>query len=225
MVDNIGNVGNNQHHRHDRRNQHNYKHEEHNGNEANHIPHLPTIEGLHQMIRQLQDHNRRLASHMAAMNRENNRRENKASSHYNNDDPTGDEQKNNTYKTHGREETVQMTTMQGSPIYSGPFSEFIMSIALPENCQLPNTLKSYDGTGDPQLHLTKFRSMMLVNGASDPLHCRAFPTFLEKTTLLCFLSLPTRTIHSFAKLLQAFVNRFSSSRVYKKTLNALNAIR
>ena len=179
MVENAGNVGNNQHYPHNQHNQHNNHHEQHNGNEVNHIPRPPTIEGLHQMIQQLQDQNRRLATHMAVMNRENNRRENEASSQHHNDGSVRDEEENNTHKTRGREETDQINTKQGPPIYSELFSEFIMSIALPENFQLPNTLKPYDGTRDPQLHLTMFRSMMLVNGASDPILYRTFPT-LEK---------------------------------------------
>ena len=55
-----------------------------------------------------------------------------------------------------------------------------MSIALPENFQLSTTLKPYNGTRDPQVHVTMFKSMMLVNGASDPFLYRTFPTFLEK---------------------------------------------
>ena len=67
--------------------------------------------------------------------------------------------------------------------------------------------------------------MMLVNGASDPFLYRTFLTFLEKAALLWFSSLPARTIHNFAELSQALVNQFSLSRVYKKTSDALNAIR
>ena len=148
---------------------------------------------------------------MAAINWENNKRENEASGHQNNDDPTGDEEENNTYDTRGRQETIQTTITRGPPIYSRPFSEFIMLIAFPENFQLLTTLKPYDGTGDPQLHLTMFRSMILVNGESDPFLYRTFLTFLEKAALLWFSSLPSRTIHSFAELSQAFVNRFSLS--------------
>ena len=66
---------------------------------------------------------------MAAMNQENSRRENEASSYRNNDGPVGGEEENNTHETRGREKINQTTTMQGLPIYSGPFSEFIMSIA------------------------------------------------------------------------------------------------
>ena len=148
---------------------------------------------------------------MATMNQENNRRENKASSHQNNDDPTRDKEEDNNHNTRGREETFQTTTTQGLPIYSGLFSKFIMSVTLLENFKLPTILKSYDGTGDPQVHVTIFKSIMLVNGASDPFLCRTFPTFLEKVALLWFLSLPTGSIHGFVELSQVFVNRFSLS--------------
>ena len=87
------------------------------------------------------------------------------------------------------------------------------------------TLKSYDGAGDLQIHVTMFKLIMLVNGVSDPFLCRIFPIFPKKPTLLWFLSLPSRLIHNFAELSQAFVNRFFSSRVYKKTSNFFNAIR
>ena len=61
-------------------------------------------------------------------------------------------------------------------------------------------LKSYDGTRDPQVHVTMSESMMLVDRASDPFLYRTFLTFLEKAALLWFLSLPAKTIHNFAKL-------------------------
>ena len=57
------------------------------------------------------------------------------------------------------------------PTYSGPFLEFIIYVALPENFKFPMTLKSSDGTRDPQVHVTMFKSMMLVNGVSDPFLC------------------------------------------------------
>ena len=79
------------------------------------------------MIQQLEDQNRRLATQMAVMNRENRIRENEADSHYNNDGPVGGEEENNIHETHRREETNQTTTMQDPPIYFGPFSEFIVN--------------------------------------------------------------------------------------------------
>ena len=41
----------------------------------NNIPQPPSMEGLYQMIQQLQDQNRKLSAEMAAMNQENSRRE------------------------------------------------------------------------------------------------------------------------------------------------------
>lgn len=70
-----------------------------------------------------------------------------------------------------------------------------------------------------------FISIMLVNGATNPFLCWTFPTFPEKMALLWFFSLPTRSIHDFAKFSRAFVNRFFSSWVYKKTSDSLSAIR
>ena len=56
----------------------------------------------------------------------------------------------------GKVETYQTTTTQGPPIYSRSFSNYIMSMALPENFKLPTTLKLYDGTRNPQVHVTMF---------------------------------------------------------------------
>ena len=69
-------VGNNQHNQHKQHNQH----DQHNGNEANNFPQPLTMEGLYQMIRQLQDQISKLSAQMAALNWEKSRRENEASS-------------------------------------------------------------------------------------------------------------------------------------------------
>ena len=61
-----------------------------------------------------------------------------------------------------------MITTQGPPIYVGPLLEFIMSVALLENFKLSTILKPYNGIEDPQVYVTMFKSMMLVNGANDP---------------------------------------------------------
>ncbi|MED6153056.1 hypothetical protein PIB30_097890 [Stylosanthes scabra] len=39
----------------------------------------------------------------------------------------------------------------------------IMAYRMPSNFTLPTTLKAYDGIGDPKVHVTKFKSMMLLN--------------------------------------------------------------
>ena len=145
MVEHVGNNRDNQHNQH---NQHN-QYDQHKGNETSNIPQPPTMKGLYRMIHQLQDQNRKLLAQMAMMNQKNNRRENEASSHRNIDDPTRDIEEDNTHNTCGRKETYQTTITQGLLKYSGPFSEFIMFVALLENFKLLMTLKPYDGIGDP----------------------------------------------------------------------------
>ena len=106
------------------------------------------------MIYQLQDQNRKLLAQIAAMNRENARRKNEASNHQYNGDLSGDEEENNTWNSHAKGETYETATTSGIPMYSGPLSEFIMSVAFQDNFKLPTTLKLYNGTEDLYVHVT-----------------------------------------------------------------------
>ncbi|MED6113901.1 hypothetical protein PIB30_075179 [Stylosanthes scabra] len=86
----------------------------------------------------------------------------------------------------------ELTPSEGEPpkIKKGPFKDEIMKFTMSTNSTLPTTLKPYDGSGDPKIHVTKFENMMLINGSSDPTLCRLFPTFLGGVALLWFCSLP-----------------------------------
>ena len=65
-----------------------------------------------------------------------------------------------------------------------------MAVELPNNFKLPIMLPSYVGIGDPTIHITKFKSVMLLNSAADPFLCQSFLTFLEGSILLWFTNLP-----------------------------------
>ena len=75
------------------------------------------------------------------------------------------------------------------------------------------------------MHVILFKSMMLL--IKDVVHflCQIFVTFLEKFTLLLFSTLLARPIHDFVEFLQAFINHFSSSRIYQKMLDFLNNVK
>ncbi|KAL4397411.1 hypothetical protein AHAS_Ahas01G0189200 [Arachis hypogaea] len=72
----------------------------------------------------------------------------------------------------------------------GPFTADVMNFKLPRNFVLPITLTIYNDMGDPKKYVKKFRSMMIVNGASDPILCHYFSTFLVDLTLDWFSSFP-----------------------------------
>ncbi|RYR26159.1 hypothetical protein Ahy_B02g060323 [Arachis hypogaea] len=58
-----------------------------------------------------------------------------------------------------------------------PFTERILRAKLPKGFDKPTDMK-YDGTKDPQEHLTAFEARMNLDGAADAVRCRAFPVTL-----------------------------------------------
>ncbi|MED6120018.1 hypothetical protein PIB30_017041 [Stylosanthes scabra] len=73
----------------------------------------------------------------------------------------------------------ELTPFEGeSPkVKKGTFKDEIRKFGMPANFTKPTTLKPYDGSGAPKIHVTKFENMMLLNGSSDLMLCRSFPIF------------------------------------------------
>ncbi|XP_015955033.1 uncharacterized protein LOC107479409 [Arachis duranensis] len=65
-----------------------------------------------------------------------------------------------------------------------------MNFELPRRFILLLTLTPYDGLGDPKRFLEKFRSIMIVNGASDTVFCHCFPNYLDGPALDWLCTLP-----------------------------------
>lgn len=76
-----------------------------------------------------------------------------------------------------------------------PFVDEIMAIPVPRNFKFPKLLY-YDGSTDPQEHLTTFNVKMMVSHASPSVKCQVFPTTLEGATLMWFPRLPPRSVSS-----------------------------
>ncbi|XP_057757888.1 uncharacterized protein LOC130976943 [Arachis stenosperma] len=108
---------------------------------------------------------------------------------------------------------------------AGPFTADIMNFQLPRQFTLPTTLTPYDGLGDPKQHIKKFRSIMIVNGASDPILCRYFPSFLDGPALDWFCSLPADSISRFQELAKQFEDHFAASAIYLHDSDYLTTIK
>ncbi|XP_072073769.1 uncharacterized protein [Arachis hypogaea] len=108
---------------------------------------------------------------------------------------------------------------------AGPFTADIMNFQLPRQFTLPTTLTPYDGLGDPKQHIKKFRSIMIVNGASDPILCRCFPSFLDGPALDWFCSLPADSISRFQELAKQFEDHFAASAIYLHDSDYLTTIK
>ncbi|XP_015940934.1 uncharacterized protein LOC107466471 [Arachis duranensis] len=105
-----------------------------------------------------------------------------------------------------------------------PFTADIMNFQLPRQFSLPTTLTLYDGLGDQKQHIKKFQSL-IVNGASDPILCRCFPSFLDGPALDWFCSLPADSISRFQELAKQFEDYFAASTIYLHDSDYLTTVK
>ncbi|XP_072087404.1 uncharacterized protein [Arachis hypogaea] len=68
----------------------------------------------------------------------------------------------------------------------------------------------YDGTKDPQEHLTAFKARMNLEGAADAVRCRAFPVTLAGPVIKWFNALPNGSITSFHDISRKFMAQFTT---------------
>ncbi|KAL0363932.1 UNVERIFIED_CONTAM: hypothetical protein Sangu_0490800 [Sesamum angustifolium] len=61
-----------------------------------------------------------------------------------------------------------------------PFTEVVMADELPANCRKP-AITEYDGTTDPQEHLSRFENATLLHRYMDEIKCRVFVTTFSGT--------------------------------------------
>ncbi|XP_025616802.1 uncharacterized protein [Arachis hypogaea] len=107
----------------------------------------------------------------------------------------------------------------------GPFTEEVMNFELPKRFTLPLTLTPYDGLGDPKKFLKKFRSIMIVNGASDTVLFRYFPNYLDGPALDWLCALPAGSISRFQQLEKLFEEHFAGCAIYLHDSDYLNTIK
>jgi len=105
-----------------------------------------------------------------------------------------------------------------------PFTREIMKTKIPKDFKLPD-MTLYDGTTDPNHHLSNFRSRMYLTDISDAVRCKAFPTTLTKTEIRWFDNLPPKSISSFDDLAKKFLARFSIQKDKAKHAPSLLGIK
>ncbi|XP_015964502.1 uncharacterized protein LOC107488290 [Arachis duranensis] len=181
---------------------------------------LRMVTELQQANQQMAEENRRMQDQIAQLvnarlehnndhhNREENHERRSIPTHVS-ETPQGEEE-----EAHQTEEGQPETEEEERDNSAGPFTADIMNFQLPRQFTLPTTLTPYDGLGDPKQHIKKFRSIMIVNGASDPILCRCFPSFLDGPALDWFCSLPADSISRFQELAKQFEDHFAASAIY-----------
>ena len=86
------------------------------------------------------------------------------------------------------------------------------------------SLDSYDGARDPFDHIETFKTTMHLQGVSDEIMCRAFPTTLKRPTRVWFSKIPPNAVSSFEELSKLFVNNFIGGQRHKRSLSNLLTI-
>ncbi|XP_072088112.1 uncharacterized protein [Arachis hypogaea] len=202
----------------------------------------PTPSELLRMVTELQQANQRMAEANEHMRNENQRMQqqieqliNARIEHGNNHDERNNDEEHRTHVSetpqdeegggpHDSEKRAE-TDKDELDNSTGPFTAAIMNFQLPRQFTLPTTLTPYDGLGDPKQHIKKFRSIMIVNGASDPILCRCFPSFLDGPALDWFCSLPADSISRFQELAKQFEDHFAASAIYLHDSDYLTTVK
>ncbi|XP_016199904.1 uncharacterized protein LOC107640915 [Arachis ipaensis] len=98
-----------------------------------------------------------------------------------------------------------------NPIIIGatPCHPSILKVRLPRNFDKPMDMR-YDGTKDPQEHVTAFEARMNLEGVGDAVRCRAFPVTPAGPAIRWFNTLPQGSITTFADISQKFLARFTT---------------
>ncbi|KAJ1442208.1 hypothetical protein SESBI_01024, partial [Sesbania bispinosa] len=105
-----------------------------------------------------------------------------------------------------------------------PFSMEIAETPFPSDFREP-PLKDYDGTTDPQAHVTAFKTQMLKQGLGDAIQCKLFSGTLSGIALIWFSHLPLLSISGIQDLLKKFLAQFSARRSRMMTSGKLFSIR
>ncbi|MCS5023631.1 retrotransposon gag domain-containing protein, partial [Staphylococcus aureus] len=100
-----------------------------------------------------------------------------------------------------------------------PFKGHIIEEEISDKLK-PPTLQ-YDGTSDPQDHLTAFTDKMNFLNARDLALCKAFPLTLKGNTRTWFSKLPRNSVSSFEDLSRKFLRYFSVSKKTNRTTGSL----
>ena len=105
-----------------------------------------------------------------------------------------------------------------------PFTASITSFPCPPKFCMPQ-VESYDGSKDPLNHLESFKTLMHLQGVTDEIMCRAFPTTLKRPARVWFSRLTPNSISTFKELSTRFASHFIGGHRYKKFITCLMSIK
>ncbi|GJY03153.1 reverse transcriptase domain-containing protein [Tanacetum coccineum] len=97
-----------------------------------------------------------------------------------------------------------------------PFTPRIRNFKSLRKTRMPNNVKTYDGTGDPEDHVKKFQAAAQVERWAMPTWCHMFNSTLIGTARVWFDELPPESIDGYKDLKAAFLAYFMQQKKYIK---------
>lgn len=101
-------------------------------------------------------------------------------------------------------------------LLASPFTARIRDYDMPDGLKVPTNLKTYDGTTDPDDHLTIFMGTMDVHKLPEPAWYRFFHITLSGAARFWYDNLTPRCINSFHELRDKFRANFLQQRRFQK---------
>ncbi|XP_050217637.1 uncharacterized protein LOC126668488 [Mercurialis annua] len=103
-----------------------------------------------------------------------------------------------------------------------PLSTEVRDEPFPLNYKTPQ-LDDYNGTEDPNTHLSCFQVVMMVQSLSEAAVCKLFPTTLKGPAAIWYQSLKEGSIRSFDELAKAFRTHFKPGESLQSYIDRFNA--
>ncbi|GJZ23612.1 reverse transcriptase domain-containing protein [Tanacetum coccineum] len=97
-----------------------------------------------------------------------------------------------------------------------PFTPRIRNFKSSRKTRMPNNVKTYDGTGDPEDHLKIFQAAAKVERWAMPTWCHMFKSTLIGAARVWFDELPPESIDGYKVLKAAFLAYFMQQKKYVK---------
>ncbi|GJX44716.1 reverse transcriptase domain-containing protein [Tanacetum coccineum] len=106
-----------------------------------------------------------------------------------------------------------------------PFTPRIHNFKSSRKTRMPNNVKTYDETGDPEDHVKKFQAAAQVERWAMPTWCHMFNSTLIGTARVWFDELPPESIDEYKDLKTAFLAYFMQQKKYVKDLVEIHNIK
>nr|GEU68138.1 reverse transcriptase domain-containing protein [Tanacetum cinerariifolium] len=97
-----------------------------------------------------------------------------------------------------------------------PFTPRICNFESSRKTRMPNNVKTYDGTGDPEDHVKVFQAAAQVKRWAMPTWCHMFNSTLIGASKVWFDELPPESINGYKDLKEAFLAYFMQQKKYVK---------